>query len=261
MAHPMTSRLQQAAWFRRLMTSKFTSGRIALGEQNAYGIRPEWITIDMAGADYNVDFRRHERLPFPDHSQQLVYSAHTIEHIDEVTLQHVLNECHRILKPGGAIRLEAPDVEKAVQSYQRNDRTFLDYFAHEHRDVLVRQRGLPEVYAEDHIALLGCLSSYMQNNYQVPVLASRHDVDAKLASLNLEAFGQWCVSLQTPSQLQTGGHINPITCEQLQQRLASVGFKQIVRRQVGETGVAGLRLKNLERPHRAFCSFYVEAVA
>src|SRR5207247_2624156 len=40
-------------------------------------------------------------------------------------LAAVLNELHRILKPGGVLRLGLPDMDKAIRAYQSRD---VDYF-------------------------------------------------------------------------------------------------------------------------------------
>ncbi|MBI4353724.1 MAG: methyltransferase domain-containing protein [Candidatus Omnitrophica bacterium] len=254
------ARIQERRWVRRLVTANFSSGKLAVGEQNRYGIRPDWITVDVEGADVTLDFRRRVAWPFPDHSQSLIYSAHTVEHIDESALAYLLRECYRVLKPGGAIRIEAPDLEKTVQAYRQGDRTVLDPLCQENRRSLVDALRLPEVYAEDHMALLGLASSYIdERNGQIPVFASREEVEVRLASLSLEAFGQWCVSLQTAEQRVSGGHVTPIYFEKLRRLLAEAGFREIARRENGVTGIAGLVLRNLERPHRAGCSLYVEA--
>jgi predicted SAM-dependent methyltransferase len=52
-----------------------------------------------------------ERLPFPDNSFDYIYSEHLIEHIPlDAALRH-LRDCHRILKPGGVVRLSTPDLK------------------------------------------------------------------------------------------------------------------------------------------------------
>lgn len=52
-----------------------------------------------------------------DASVDMVYACHVLEHFDRDAYQHVLAEWHRILKPGGILRLSVPDFAKAVQIY------------------------------------------------------------------------------------------------------------------------------------------------
>jgi SAM-dependent methyltransferase len=258
-AFQINRRLQAARWFRRIMTSNYASGKLALGEKNRYGIRSEWVTVDLEGADVNLDFRQKSPLPFPDNSQFIIYSSHLIEHLEEPTALHLFRECYRVLRKGGYLKIEVPDMEKVVQAYQRNDRSVLDPLCEAFRNSLVVNRGLPEIYAEDHIALLGIASNYVADAAQVPVLANKEEVDAKLASLSLEEFGRWCVSLQSPTQRLSCGHVSPIYFEKLRAMLARTGFEAIARLKNGETNIPCLILKGLERPHRAFFSLYVEA--
>ena len=253
-------RLQARRWFRQLATRNFSSGLIALGEQNRYGIRPEWITVDADGADVNVDFRQRQPLPFPDASQRVIYAAHVIEHLGEEMLAYLLWESCRLLKPGGTLRLEAPDLERAIEAYRQRDRAFLDYFREEYRASLVEGLGLPMAYTEDHVALLGVASCYIERNTQIPVLASREETDRLVGTLTVEEFGRWCVSLQSPQQQRSGGHITPIYFEKLRRMLTDAGFTMVRRVSNGSTHVAGLALRGVERPHRACYSLYVEAV-
>ena len=53
-----------------------------------------------------------KRLPFDDGSVDAVYSSHFFEHIYYSDAGAILKECHRVLRPGGVLRLAAlPDGE------------------------------------------------------------------------------------------------------------------------------------------------------
>jgi SAM-dependent methyltransferase len=52
-----------------------------------------------------------KRLPFADGTVDAVYSSHFFEHIYLAEAQAILKECHRVLKPGGVLRLALPDGE------------------------------------------------------------------------------------------------------------------------------------------------------
>jgi SAM-dependent methyltransferase len=51
-------------------------------------------------------------LPFPARSVDAIYSSHTLEHLYLGDAQKVLEECHRVLKPGCCVRVALPDGEK-----------------------------------------------------------------------------------------------------------------------------------------------------
>ena len=256
--------------FRRVCTSNFTSERVAFGEKNRYVLPVfplRWVRVDFDGADINLDLNRRPRLPFVDGSQHLLYASHVVEHLEEGSFRHFLAECHRILAPGGAIRIETPDAEFLVAAYRRRDESVLGHFRRIRESNLVRRLGLGEKYLEDHLTVLGELSSYIdheRDSGHVPAYASAAEFEEKLATLGLDAFTRWCVSLQTERQLASGGHQNWMSWTKLVDRLTSAGFRRVARADFGKSEIAGLKLNRgrgaiREKPHRAFYSLYVEA--
>lgn len=53
------------------------------------------------------DVRR--RFPYSDASVDAIYSSHTLEHLYLDDARRVLEECQRVLRPGGILRLALPD--------------------------------------------------------------------------------------------------------------------------------------------------------
>ena len=58
--------------------------------------------------------------PFESNSFKGVYSSHALEHMFLDDAIKTLNECHRILKPGGLLRIVIPDLNKLVDDYIRD---------------------------------------------------------------------------------------------------------------------------------------------
>jgi predicted SAM-dependent methyltransferase len=51
-----------------------------------------------------------------------IFCEHFFEHIDYTEdIPYFLSECHRVLKPGGIIRLIVPDIEKYLRAYCKGD--------------------------------------------------------------------------------------------------------------------------------------------
>jgi predicted SAM-dependent methyltransferase len=70
----------------------------------------ECFTVDIdARADAYVDVTRP--LPFPEWSVGAIFCEEVIEHVDLPAGRRLLAECHRILRPGGSLRLTTPDLE------------------------------------------------------------------------------------------------------------------------------------------------------
>jgi SAM-dependent methyltransferase len=260
-AIPLVPKIWATPLFRKTFTRNYTSGKIALGEKHSYlRADPSWITLDIEDADFNIDFRSHEAFPFEAETQDIVYSCHCIEHIPNEAILYWLRESYRILKPGGYVRLEAPDTEKILAAYKSNDKKFLSLFSDKNRIELVEKRNFPKIYGEDHVAVIGFLSCYQEKvPGHIPVIADKAEVDSRLQSLSLEEFCQWCVSLQTEEQMASRGHTNPMYFEKIHRLLAEVGFRDIKRKGNRETDIPKVNISGIERRGRSFYSIYVEA--
>ena len=56
-------------------------------------------------------------LPFPEGSISEIYTAHMLEHLYFTEALRVLKECHRVLAPGGVLRVVVPDLRAIVMEY------------------------------------------------------------------------------------------------------------------------------------------------
>ena len=81
--------------------------------------KPGWINVDVFPAPgVTCTFDCRKRLPFADHTARGIYTEHFFEHIDYTEeAPHFLSECHRVLKPGGVLRIVVPDAEKYIRAY------------------------------------------------------------------------------------------------------------------------------------------------
>lgn len=76
---------------------------------------PGWLNSDLIAADIYLDLTRP--LPLPDRSFAYVFGEHLIEHLPERQVEPLLRELHRILRPGGVLRLTTPDLRKLLALY------------------------------------------------------------------------------------------------------------------------------------------------
>ncbi len=58
--------------------------------------------------------------PMPTNSIDYVFSEHMIEHITYVQAKFMLEECFRVMKPNGRIRLATPDLVRSLAVYDEN---------------------------------------------------------------------------------------------------------------------------------------------
>ncbi len=82
---------------------------------------PEWINLDWYPHSKSViKANLLSPLPFPDNHFDVVYTSHFVEHIPKSSITNFVLECHRVLKPGGVIRIVVPDFENIVREYVKN---------------------------------------------------------------------------------------------------------------------------------------------
>ena len=77
-----------------------------------------WFSVDFQPfypGQYFMDARK--RFPFPDGAFAFVRSEHMIEHVPFADGMRMLRECHRVLKPGGIVRIATPDLRKLAHLY------------------------------------------------------------------------------------------------------------------------------------------------
>jgi len=72
-----------------------------------------------AGVDLSCDIR--DGLPVASNTFDYVVSIHALQDLPYLDLLPALSELHRVLKPGGVLRLGLPDLDKALQAYLRKD--------------------------------------------------------------------------------------------------------------------------------------------
>ncbi len=101
-----------------LRQSKKFRGRTGLKLNIGCGnnAKPGWINCDMRrAADMMLDLR--QPLPLDDNSCDIVYSEHFFEHLDHPgPADRFLEECVRVLRPGGVFSVAVPDIELVVRA-------------------------------------------------------------------------------------------------------------------------------------------------
>lgn len=141
------------------------------------------LTVDTdPRADAFVDITR--RLPFPDRSVDAIFCEEVIEHVDAVQGGKFLEECWRILVPGGVLRLTTPDLNWFAERVLRNDSAAgaeinAIFYRHRHRYVYSRadlERACREANFgnmrqscyRDSIAALGRFDSHADRFHHPP---------------------------------------------------------------------------------------------
>ena len=76
-----------------------------------------FLNVDVAGSELDIDLASGE-LPFPDATFTAVVSQHVIEHLElHSELLPLLQDIHRVMKPGAELWLSCPDMNTVCRLY------------------------------------------------------------------------------------------------------------------------------------------------
>lgn len=79
---------------------------------------PGWLNTTLTPFQPGTIFLDASRpFPIPDASFALVFGEHVIEHLEFHEAALMLDECFRVLRPGGRLRLATPDLAQIIALY------------------------------------------------------------------------------------------------------------------------------------------------
>lgn len=84
-----------------------------------------WVNYDefSSAPKSRIKFSNKVKLPYPSGQAETVYSSHCFEHLDDETVDNLLRESHKTLKPGGRLVVKLPDFDRILQELNRNYRS------------------------------------------------------------------------------------------------------------------------------------------
>ncbi|MEY4886332.1 MAG: hypothetical protein RL151_1641 [Bacteroidota bacterium] len=91
-------------WLQNAWWGRFFAGYVARRSGYRWPAHVKWMDITKG-------------LPFAEESVDAIYASHVLEHLYRDDALLLLNECKRVLKPGGIIRLVLPDLKRMASDY------------------------------------------------------------------------------------------------------------------------------------------------
>jgi SAM-dependent methyltransferase len=124
-------------------------------------------------------------IPHDDGTVDGIYSSHMLEHLEPWAAQNLLAECHRVLRPGGTLRVVVPDLEVIVRAYLDDDRDILPSEAPA-GDAFIEALGFP-LYAQP--SRPGRLDRIARKTLRIEADGHRWMYDAESLLLRLREAG------------------------------------------------------------------------
>jgi predicted SAM-dependent methyltransferase len=108
----------KAPWERRKAATLVAAGaplrlHLGCGPTHLEG----WVNVDLVSTRPDLAWDLSRPAPFPDESVAAIFHEHLLEHLPLPAAIGFLHECHRLLRPGGVLRLGVPDFGRYARDY------------------------------------------------------------------------------------------------------------------------------------------------
>ena len=142
--------LARPAQSQRLKAMSEQAGPLLVHLGSGGELKPGWVNIDLVGDPVEVAWNLARGVPFSDNSVDAIFHEHLFEHLTLQQGAHLMDECFRVLKPGGILRVGVPDAGELLDSYL-GDGSYLESL---HPNRPSRLIGVQELfYWHRHVAM------------------------------------------------------------------------------------------------------------
>lgn len=197
-----------------------------------------WFDSEPIFLDFAVDLERQEQWPIDDSEYDLVYSSHTLEHISDEAVTRTLEEMYRVLKPGGWVRINVPDMNYIMEKYDQGAVSwFTEVWPHRYpQDTDHPGPDCPDGF-ELEFYLLVFFASHLVTKRRVELdyAAVREELAADDLS---EAFQRYSGRIKDEWQrAEPRLHRNWFTPDRLRRLLKEAGFETIEQRDCNKSRI------------------------
>lgn len=238
---------------------------------------PYWTNVDFLSDWYSAnsaktrtgihyDLLSLEPIPIESGTAEIVYTSHTIEHINDAAAANLFAETFRVLRKGGVFRATTPNIELDVRAYRSNDMSYW-YWAEDYSKPNEMQRVGIRTPMNQATAAQLFLFQFATSVSTLPIDGEPKRVsDSELAELMStrplqEALNECTARCTVGLQRKfPGRHLNWWDYEKMERMLKEAGFSNIYRSGYGQSISPVLRNTALFDSTHPKISLYVEAV-
>ena len=238
---------------------------------------PCWTNID-----YESDWYRAERsktsktilydlfslepIPVESNSAEIIYSSHTVEHINDEAAQNMFNESFRMLKNKGIFRVTTPNINLVYRAYKANDRYFFywleAYSAPKEMKKAKYNKPLNKASIEQIFLIQFATSVSTLHSDGAPERIDDQELNRIFSEMEYDAALNYCTS-KCPLEIQKkypGDHLNWWNKDKMFRTLKKAGFNKIYLSGYGQSFSPALRNTIYFDNTHPKISLYVEAI-
>ncbi len=224
-----------------------------------------WTNVDYGSEQYakvqkkfvELNLMEKPKFPFENESIELIYSSHTIEHVNDAAVENLIGEAFRILKVGGILRITCPDANLLLNSVKNNVNKYWNWrneWFEKNFEIKPNQIEIEDFLVRE-ISTARC--RFFENEIE-PLYPKI--IREKINQLDDEAFLQWMVEKNTFDSENPQFHINYWTFEKLKKLCNEVGFTTVYHSGFGQSLSPPLtNTKIFDNTHPKM-SLYLEAI-
>ena len=237
---------------------------------------PCWTNVDFhsdwykhysreIGQRLHHDLLGGDPLPIDDQVAEVVYSSHTIEHVTREAARSLFRDAHRVLVPGGYLRITCPNNDLDCRAYRAGDRRFF-YWAEMHSRPHIAHR-LPFKGKLNQATLAQLFLTHVATSVSTlhvdgaPVRIDDNELARLFRELSDHEVLDHCTSM-CPVEVQRrypGNHMTWWTPELVMDGIKEAGFDEVYLSGYGQSACPVLRdTKYFDNTHPKI-SLYVEA--
>lgn len=224
-----------------------------------------WTNIDYQSEHYQLaqknnfihyDLMECKPLPIGKDTAELIYTSHTIEHVNNEAVLNLFQECYRVLKPEAGLRVTCPDAKLLYTALKHEDKTFW-YSKHKHFKHYFDKN--PDEISIYDFFIRDIATSRLRFCKGVKTI-QLDEAKALFNTLNYEDFLNSIVSECNFDPSDPGRHINWWDEVKITNFLKEAGFKNIYRSRFGQSRFSPLRNTKLFDKTQPEISLYIEAI-
>lgn len=234
-------------------------------------VHPAWTVIDHPSEHYGKDYMdlqwdlmSGKPMPIDKGKAKVIFSRYTLEHVTDEAVAYFLADAHRVLAPGGYLRLIVPDIEIYYRAYLAKDPALFHRLGQVGESFPNKKFLADPNQASFEQRFIWTFASNASTLHPdgAPERLGDQEFQEKLAKMDLEAVLNYCtakVSIEVQRRYRQN-HINWFSASKLERMMRGAGFQLVYQSALGESKCPILRDVKLLEARRPEIALYMEAI-